>query len=76
MQRYEKFLKNVDAAEILGVAPSTLKQSRHTGQLFGRPAPPFLRCGRNIRYKFSALASFSDQFAEYQNTSQINEKTR
>lgn len=63
-------LNDKSAAPILGIARSTLKQSRHTGILFGRPAPPFTKLGRSARYKLSALLEFRDQFPEYRNTSE------
>ena len=63
-------LADLEASRLLGAAKSTLKQSRHSGILFGRPAPPFLRLGRSIRYRLSDLLEFRDQFPEYRNTSE------
>jgi hypothetical protein len=54
----------------IGASKNTLKQSRHTGILFGKPAPRFTKCGRSARYKLSKLIEFRDQFPEYNNTSE------
>ncbi|MFT6437489.1 MAG: hypothetical protein ACJAVI_005563 [Candidatus Azotimanducaceae bacterium] len=75
-KQYDALIVTQEAASFLGVSPVTLKQSRHTGILFGKPAPPFIRLNRSVRYKFSSLRTFIEQFQEYQNTSQINEETR
>jgi hypothetical protein len=60
-----------EAAPQIGVKPSTLKQARHTGVLFGKPGPSFLKMGRTVRYKLSELVKFREQFPHYQNTSEI-----
>jgi hypothetical protein len=67
----DELLAENDAASILGAAKSTLKQSRHTGKLFGKPAPPYLKLGlRSIRYKRSDLLNSRDQFQEFRSTSE------
>lgn len=65
---YEHLLKEKDAAKVLGTTPSTLKFSRHSGILFGHPAPKHLKMGRSIRYRLASLTSFLDQFQERRNT--------
>jgi len=42
-------------AEILGIAPVTLKNSRYTGMLGHSPAPEFLKIGKNVRYSKNYL---------------------
>lgn len=74
--RVDHLVTEKQAAPMVGCSAASLKQSRHTGILFGRPAPPFVKMGRSARYKISTLLRFVSQFPEYQNTSQINEKTR
>ena len=70
-ENLEELLTTTQAARLLGAAPSSLKQSRTTGTLFGQAAPPFLKLGRrSTRYKLSALIEFRDQFPEYNNTSE------
>jgi len=66
----EKLLSTFQAGKILGVQANTLKQSRHTGILFGKEAPRYLKMGRSIRYKLSSLLEFRRQFFEYKNTSE------
>ena len=71
MEQLDDFLlSDNEAAKILGAAPASLKQSRYTGDLFGKPAPPFVKMGRSTRYRLSALLEFRDQFPEYRNTSE------
>ncbi|MDA1371709.1 MAG: hypothetical protein O2971_13240 [Proteobacteria bacterium] len=77
-QSYPNSLPNIDpllcdqeAAQVLGTTSASLKQSRYTGQLFGKPAPRFMKMGRSARYRLSVLLRFRDQFPEYQNTSEF-----
>lgn len=45
-----------EAAQYLGCAPTTLRQSRWSGVLFGNPAPKHLKLGsRSIRYDLTTL---------------------
>ena len=62
---------NDEAAKILGVAPITMKVSRQTGTLLGKPAPEFLKMGRLIRYKNYVLVEWVEQFRSYNTTSQV-----
>ena len=76
MYEHDPLLSSHDAAKLVGASALSLKQSRHTGTLFGKPAPLFLKMNRSIRYRLSVLIEFQDQFPEYQNTSEIKEETR
>jgi|GEM_PF-1005830 len=58
------------AAKYLGCAPTTLRKSRVTGELFGCPAPVFLKMGRAVRYQGTAIAAFLEQFAPSRNTAE------
>jgi|TARA_B110000908_G_scaffold155053_1_gene192904 hypothetical protein len=71
MNKQDIIIPTQDAARLIGAAPSSLKQSRYTGLLFGKPAPKFIKMGRSARYKLVELLKFRDQFPEYENTSQI-----
>jgi hypothetical protein len=71
MNKQDIIIPTQDAARLIGAAPSSLKQSRYTGVLFGQPAPTFIKMGRSTRYKLSVLLEFIDQFPEYINTSQM-----
>ncbi|CAM4016047.1 DNA-binding protein [Vreelandella rituensis] len=50
-----KCLAERQAAEYLGFAPATLRQSRHTGKLAGVCAPKHIKLGRSVRYYASDL---------------------
>ncbi len=71
----DPLLPDKSAAPIVGATPSSLKQSRYTGTLFGKTAPSYLKMGRSTRYKLSALLRFREQFHEYRNTTDMNERT-
>ena len=75
MNKQDIIIPTQDAARLIGAAPSSLKQSRYTGVLFGQPAPTFIKMGRSTRYKLSVLLEFVDQFPEYINTSQMVSQT-
>jgi len=70
MNNDQYLLNSEQASKYLGVQTTTLKQSRHTGLLFGEEAPRYLKMGRSTRYKLSSLREFRRQFSEYTNTSQ------
>lgn len=48
-------LKSVMAAQHLLLSDSTLRKSRVTGILCGRPAPAYTKMGRNVFYDISDL---------------------
>ena len=68
----DSLLTTLESARIVGAEPSSLKQSRHTGVLFGKAAPVFLKMGRSTRYQLSTLLEFRQQFPQYQNTSEFS----
>lgn len=61
-------LPDAVAASILGTSQNNLKISRCTGKLFGKIAPPFLKIGRTVRYRKSALTAWTAQFKEQTRT--------
>jgi hypothetical protein len=61
------------AAVELGCANNTLRKSRSTGTLFGRPAPQFIKRGYHVFYKKPTLQKFNDQFHEQANTAQTQQ---
>lgn len=46
----QQYLSERQAANYLGFAPSTLRQSRWSGVLAGVKAPGYIKLGRNVRY--------------------------
>ena len=63
-----------DAALYIGTTSSNLKLSRHTGLLFGRPAPEFLMAGGKRLYKVSTLNKFVDALESYRTTAEAHVK--
>lgn len=61
-------LDNNEAAQLLQCSPNYMRLSRHTGLLFGVPAPAFLKMGRKVRYRRETLLSWLAQFDEKPNT--------
>lgn len=55
---------------IIPAAPATARKSRVTGVLLGRPAPEFVRHGRSIRYRLSALLEWLENGQEFTSTAQ------
>ena len=63
-----KLFDHKKAALILGCSTNTLKQSRVTGVLFGKPAPLYEKHGRKVLYREDRLQEFNKQFLEQSNT--------
>lgn len=62
---------NYHAAEYLGFSPVSLKMSRNTGVLGGRPAPNFKRAGRKVIYLRVVLDSWLEELPTYRNSAQV-----
>lgn len=69
-------LNNNESAAYLNVAPFTLRNSRSTGILLGKPAPRFRKRGRKVIYERTELDRYNDQFPQLQNTSQYKQVDR
>ena len=63
-----KRLDNKAAAEYIGVAPSSLKHSRHTGLLCGVTTPAYRKLGRRVVYDLETLREWLAQFEPQTNT--------
>ncbi len=57
-----RLVDDKEAAPIIGVQPSTLKNSRHTGRLAGVEPPAYLKIGRTVRYEIEDLIRWRNQF--------------
>ena len=68
-----KYLSSNSAANYLGYAPPTLRNSRHTGTLAGVEAPIYLKMGKSIRYDKDVLDAWLAQFNDLANTKQGKE---
>jgi hypothetical protein len=51
----DKLITEKEAASLLSVSPETLKKAR-----LNKTSPDYVRVGRCIRYRMSALASYLD----------------
>lgn len=71
--KFLDWVTNNAAAHVLGCANNTLRKSRSTGTLFGRPAPPYVKRGYYVFYKMPTLLEFNDQFQEQANTAQTQQ---
>lgn len=58
-------LASREAAELIGVKESYLRQCRMTGTIGGGyPAPPYRQMGRAIRYELAALRAWVEALPE------------
>ncbi len=57
-------LDTIEAAPQFGCAPATLKQSRVSGVLHGKPAPQYIKLGKTVRYKSTTPKVWLAQFEE------------
>lgn len=57
-----RLVDDKEAAPIIGVQPSTLKNSRHTGTLAGVEPPTYIKIGRTVRYEVETLLQWRSQF--------------
>ena len=71
MDQNKMMLNNEEAAGILPVAANTLRNSRSTGILCGRKAPPFMKIGNRVYYLRADLEEWLGGFTKYNNTSEF-----
>lgn len=67
---HDPLLDDKEAAALLKTTSTNMKQSRHSGTLFGRPAPKFIKMGKKCVYRRSRLLQFIAQFDEFQCTAE------
>ncbi|PAU74364.1 hypothetical protein [Halomonas salipaludis] len=53
---------------LIPAQPSTARKSRITGSLLGRPAPPFVKRGRMVRYRLKDVLDWLADGDVYANT--------
>ena len=63
-------LNTDNGAEYIGVSDNSLKTSRRTGELCGRPAPEYKKAGRKVIYLRSTLDKWLADLPSYKNTAQ------
>ena len=59
-----------EAAEFLGYAEKTLRESRVSGTLAGVTAPPYIKRGKFCLYDPKDLAAWANQFKKITHTGQ------
>lgn len=70
MKNEPALMSSKEAAEYLGFADVTLRNSRYTGMLAGVAAPAFRKLGRkSVRYERTTVAAWLAQFGERASTS-------
>ncbi len=56
----DRLLTEAEAAEIIGFSKNTLRAWRVSGRLNKLIPPPFIKCGRAVRYRLSDLQTWMD----------------
>lgn len=70
MNNVPDLVASKEAADYLGFAEVTLRNSRYTGMLAGVAAPAFRKVGtKTVRYERATLAAWLAQFGERASTS-------
>jgi len=73
---FSDWITNDAAARVVGCADNTMRKSRSTGMLYGRPAPAYIKRGYHVFYRMPTLIEFNKQFREQQNTTQTQQVIR
>jgi len=68
IQQDKPRLNNSEAAIFIGCSPSTMKISRVTGRLLGKPAPTYRKLGKKVVYDLTVLHEWLEQFTNQKNT--------
>lgn len=53
---------------LIPCSPRTGRDSRRSGTLLGRPAPVFIKRGRQVRYRFSDIQAWLEESGVYRST--------
>ena len=69
----DRLLSETEAAELVGFSKNTLRAWRVTGRPGGYPPPPFIKCGRSVRYRLSDLRAWMDAHTLLRSTSDSGE---
>ena len=64
---------NDHSAEYIGVSKNSLKISRRTGELCGKPAPEYKKAERKVIYLKSVLNQWLADLPGYKNTAQASQ---
>lgn len=58
-----EYLSTPEAARLLDIGTSTLRQSRYTGRLMACEAPGWVKLGRTVRYRRRDLLAWIERVA-------------
>jgi len=75
----ESLLSSLFASLYLAINDGTkdgLKKSRCTGELWGYPAPKFIKAKRKVLYRKSDLDAFLEQLPKFQNNAEVMEANK
>ena len=67
----EQLLNETKTAELIGFSKNTLRAWRVTGRPNGHPPPPFVKCGRSVRYRLSDLLCWMASQPTCHSTSEV-----
>ena len=67
------YYNDAEAAAFLNISKITLRKSRVTGVLLGKPAPKFRKRNRKVDTAREECEKFNAQFSEFENTAQSKE---
>ncbi|MDR5899976.1 hypothetical protein QC823_13370 [Halomonas vilamensis] len=57
---------------LIPAQPATARKARTTGSLLGRPAPRFVKRGRNVRYRLKDVLDWLADADAYGSTAEVN----
>ncbi|MCE8040783.1 hypothetical protein HOP60_01275 [Halomonas daqingensis] len=60
--------------DLIPAQPTTARKARVTGNLFGRPAPRFVKRGRSVRYRLKDVLEWLAGGQTYANTAEANQR--
>jgi len=69
IDNHSQKINTIEFAALAYCAEGTIRNSRHTGLLFGKKAPPYIKVGRKVLYLRSDIDDFLAQFLPQSNTS-------
>ncbi len=59
-EQVDRLLTETEASEIIGFSRNTLRAWRVSGRTSGMLPPPFVKCGRAVRYRLSDLQGWME----------------
>jgi len=69
LKTQERLLTEVETSALIGFSKNTLRAWRVTGRPNNSPPPPFIKCGRAVRYRLSELLAWMARQPSHYSTS-------